>query len=130
MTGSVMARRGRHTIISQLLETLWERLFAVSQAVQFSGYGMRVLSLFKLLKVFAAEKKYKVKVICCSEYLGNLFQTFFSSCFSLFVLCCFRPNCLSILFFNFMFLSCIMFLYACMCFIDSMIFVTICRYRT
>ena len=32
MTGSVMGRRGRRAIISQLLETLRERLFAIAQA--------------------------------------------------------------------------------------------------
>ena len=41
MTGSVMARRGRRTIISQLLETLRERLFAIAQAeILFNSAGM------------------------------------------------------------------------------------------
>ena len=41
MTGSVMARRGRRTIISQHLATLRERLFAMAQAeILFSSAGM------------------------------------------------------------------------------------------
>ena len=41
MTGSVMGRRGRRTIISQLLETLRERLFAIAQAeMLFNSAGM------------------------------------------------------------------------------------------
>ena len=41
MTGSVMGRRGRRTVISQLLETLRGRLFAIAQAeMLFNSVGM------------------------------------------------------------------------------------------
>ena len=41
MTRSVMARGRQRTIISQLLETLRERLFAIAQAeILFNSVGM------------------------------------------------------------------------------------------